>query len=113
MVGRAGVQACAGIIADGKHIANRAREEAQNFRDTYDEPVAVKVRIGPSSVSHFHAEDHLILSPDSHGTSRSLHPRLHLLRLRPTIRSIHHPRRRRQVWTSTIRGGAFRQLFWL
>jgi hypothetical protein len=36
-------QASAGIIADGKHIANRAREEAQNFRDTYDSPISVKV----------------------------------------------------------------------
>jgi len=35
--------ASAGIIADGKHIANRAREEAQNFRDTYDSPISVKI----------------------------------------------------------------------
>jgi len=34
--------ASAGILADGKHMARRAREEAQSFRSTYDSPISVK-----------------------------------------------------------------------
>lgn len=37
-------QATAGLIADGKHLANRARDEAVNFRETYRYPTPLKVR---------------------------------------------------------------------
>lgn len=30
-------------MADGRHIGNRAREEAENYRDTYRAPTPVKV----------------------------------------------------------------------
>jgi hypothetical protein len=33
----------AGLLADGKHLATRGREEASNFRDTYNAPVTVQV----------------------------------------------------------------------
>lgn len=36
--------ASAGLIADGKHLAGRAREEAINFRDTYRYRSPIKVR---------------------------------------------------------------------
>lgn len=35
--------ATAGLLADGKHIGQRAREECSNFRDTYNSPVTVGV----------------------------------------------------------------------
>ena len=35
--------ATAGLLADGKHIGSRARDEAANFRDTYNSPVTVGV----------------------------------------------------------------------
>lgn len=38
----ADVQATAGLLADGKHLANRAREEASNFRETYSAPVSLQ-----------------------------------------------------------------------
>lgn len=36
-------QASAGIVADGRHLGKRAREEAQNHRDTYGAPITAKV----------------------------------------------------------------------
>jgi len=36
--------ATAGLLADGKHMGSRAREECANFRDTYNSPVTVGVR---------------------------------------------------------------------
>jgi 20S proteasome subunit alpha 7 len=39
--------ATAGLLADGKHMGSRAREECANFRDTYNSAVTVGVR--PSS----------------------------------------------------------------
>ncbi|EPQ59898.1 hypothetical protein GLOTRDRAFT_103362 [Gloeophyllum trabeum ATCC 11539] len=38
--------ASAGFLADGRHIANRAREEAANHRDTYRTPVPLKTLAG-------------------------------------------------------------------
>lgn len=35
--------ATAGLLADGKHLAGRGREEAYNFRDQYAAPVPVNV----------------------------------------------------------------------
>lgn len=35
--------ASAGLIADGKHLAGRARDEAINFRDTYRYQTPIKV----------------------------------------------------------------------
>lgn len=37
--------ASAGLIADGKHLAGRAREEAISFRDTYRYKSPVKVSL--------------------------------------------------------------------
>ncbi|XP_006460192.1 20S proteasome subunit, partial [Agaricus bisporus var. bisporus H97] len=34
--------ATAGLLADGRHIANRARDEATSYRDTYDAPSPLK-----------------------------------------------------------------------
>jgi len=34
--------ATAGLLADGRHLANKAREEATNFRSTWDEPQPLK-----------------------------------------------------------------------
>jgi len=39
--------ATAGLLADGKHLAGRGREEAGNFRDSYNSPVTVAVRYLP------------------------------------------------------------------
>jgi hypothetical protein len=36
--------ATAGLLADGKHLGSRARDEAANFHDTYNSPVSLKVR---------------------------------------------------------------------
>jgi 20S proteasome alpha/beta subunit len=47
--------ASAGLVADGKHLAGRAREEAIAFRDTYRYKSPVKVRFiqkGRSPVSN-------------------------------------------------------------
>jgi 20S proteasome subunit alpha 7 len=38
--------ATAGLLADGKHIASRLRDEAFNFRDNYNSPVTVQVSEG-------------------------------------------------------------------
>lgn len=35
--------ATAGLLADGKHIASRLRDEAYNFRDNYNAPVTVQI----------------------------------------------------------------------
>lgn len=35
--------ATAGLLADGKHLGSRARDEAANFRETYNAPVTVQV----------------------------------------------------------------------
>ncbi|KAF8897385.1 20S proteasome subunit [Infundibulicybe gibba] len=35
--------ATAGLLADGRHLANRARDEAMNFRDLYRSPPTLKV----------------------------------------------------------------------
>ncbi|TXT10675.1 hypothetical protein VHUM_02180 [Vanrija humicola] len=35
--------ATAGLLADGKHIASRLRDEAYNFRDTYNAPVTLQI----------------------------------------------------------------------
>ncbi|ORY22125.1 proteasome subunit alpha type 3 [Naematelia encephala] len=35
--------ATAGLLADGKHLAERGRDEASNFRDTYAQPVTVQI----------------------------------------------------------------------
>lgn len=37
--------ATAGLLADGKHMGSRAREECANFRDTYNSPVTVGVSL--------------------------------------------------------------------
>jgi len=37
-------QATAGLLADGRHLANRAVEEAENYREQYHSPAPVKVR---------------------------------------------------------------------
>lgn len=36
-------QATAGLVADGRHLANRAREEAENYKDTYRTQIPAKV----------------------------------------------------------------------
>lgn len=41
------VQASAGLLSDSKHIATRAREEAQSYRDVYNAPTTLKVRLPP------------------------------------------------------------------
>lgn len=41
------MQASAGLLSDSKHIATRAREEAQNYRDVYNAPTTLKVRLPP------------------------------------------------------------------
>ncbi|KAE8540529.1 hypothetical protein D1P53_003478 [Cryptococcus gattii VGV] len=33
----------AGLLADGKHLASRGRDEASNFRDNYNTPVTVQI----------------------------------------------------------------------
>lgn len=35
--------ATAGLLADGKHLCSRLRDEAYNFRDTYNAPATVQV----------------------------------------------------------------------
>ena len=41
-VDRHAVLTSAGLIADGKHLANRARDEANNFFDTYKQKAPIK-----------------------------------------------------------------------
>lgn len=36
-------KATAGLLADGRHLANRARDEAASYRDWYREPPTLKV----------------------------------------------------------------------
>ncbi|EIN10573.1 N-terminal nucleophile aminohydrolase [Punctularia strigosozonata HHB-11173 SS5] len=38
--------ATSGLLADGRHIANRAREEASNYRSTYRAPTTLKALAG-------------------------------------------------------------------
>ena len=42
------MQATAGLLADGRHLAKRARDEAQNLRDQYKAPPTLEVSIYPS-----------------------------------------------------------------
>lgn len=35
--------ATAGLLADGKHLGGRAREEASSFRENYNDPITVQV----------------------------------------------------------------------
>lgn len=35
--------ATAGLLADGKHLGGRAREEAGSFRENYNDPITVQV----------------------------------------------------------------------
>lgn len=36
-------QASSGLLADGRHISNRARDEAASYGDTYRSPISLKV----------------------------------------------------------------------
>lgn len=42
----------AGLLADGKHLASRGRDEASNFRDNYNTPVTVQVSLFQSVLNH-------------------------------------------------------------
>jgi len=44
------IQATAGYLADGRHLANRARSEASGFREFYHSPPQVKVGASMSSL---------------------------------------------------------------
>ncbi|KAM0786463.1 hypothetical protein ACM66B_001925 [Microbotryomycetes sp. NB124-2] len=35
--------ATAGLLADGRHLANRAREECENYKENYDAPIPTKM----------------------------------------------------------------------
>ncbi|KAK4055911.1 putative proteasome subunit alpha type-7 [Microbotryomycetes sp. JL221] len=35
--------ATAGLLADGRHLANRARDECDNYKETYDTPIPTKM----------------------------------------------------------------------
>lgn len=37
-------KASAGYLADGRHISNRARDEASSFRENYRAPATLQVR---------------------------------------------------------------------
>lgn len=40
-------------MADGRHITNRARDEAANYRDNYREPAPLKVfTLAPLAINH-------------------------------------------------------------
>lgn len=43
--------ATAGLLADGKHLGSRLREEAYNFRDTYNAPATVQVTMKPEEAA--------------------------------------------------------------
>jgi 20S proteasome alpha/beta subunit len=36
-------QATAGLLADGRHLAGRARDEAESYRDTYHTRISTQV----------------------------------------------------------------------
>lgn len=36
-------QATAGLLADGRHLANRARDEAESYKDTYHTKIPTKI----------------------------------------------------------------------
>ena len=55
--------ATAGLLADGKHLAGRGRDEAANFRDTYNSPVTVAVSSIFSFIWYFVDVLWLIRSP--------------------------------------------------
>lgn len=38
-------QVSSGLVADGRHLAKRGREEAQSFRDQYGTPMTLKVSV--------------------------------------------------------------------
>lgn len=75
-------QATSGLLADGRALANRARDEAQNYRDTYMAPPPLKVSLPSDEL------DILILLTSIKGTCRSfrsLCPSIYPLLLCPTI----------------------------
>ena len=44
------MQASAGYLADGRHVSNRARDEASSFRENYRAPATLQVRINCASM---------------------------------------------------------------
>lgn len=49
------LQATAGFLADGRHLANRARDESSNYRETYRQPAPLKVGSYSMVVIYSHA----------------------------------------------------------
>jgi 20S proteasome subunit alpha 7 len=46
-------QVSSGLVADGRHLAKRGREEAESFRDQYGTPMTLKVRL-PLTLCPYH-----------------------------------------------------------
>lgn len=53
--------ATAGLLADGKHLAGRGRDEAYNFRDQYNAPVPINVSANETECKGWSA-DHQVLA---------------------------------------------------
>ena len=88
------LQATAGLLADGRHVANRARDEAESYKETYHTPIPTKVRY--SSHNHLYTphSTHALSTVyvDSSRTISDVLPSVHPLFLRSTVRFI-RPRR--------------------
>ena len=77
------MQATAGLLADGRHLANRARDEAQNLRDTYRSPPTLKVSVHLIG----HMQPFVSFFKVCVRPSRALRPGVHIILVSPAIRN--------------------------
>jgi hypothetical protein len=92
-------QANSGLLADGRTLANRARDEASSWRSQYRAPAPLRVRSRPQACVLYNADT----LPVDHRSRGSICSSIHTILLRPTIWG-HLPLRcRRQGWPTTHR----------
>lgn len=73
------LQASAGLIADGRHLVKRARDEAQAWRDIYRQPIPGKVADFKIVVCGYYSILIQFAFKDYSRPSRSIRFRIHII----------------------------------